>query len=126
MTKPEIEASYRAMAADEEREAEAMEWAEGTRHELCESGPSPVAGGSRIIMSVTSQYQEQPPTIVDQHLKDALKAAFIEVLQERPDLIRDVLEGTLEDIALARAIEEGDGSGNASREEVFALLQGAA
>ena len=114
------------MAADEEREAEAMEWAEGTRHELCESGPSPVAGGSRIIMSVTSQYQEQPPTIVDQHLKDALKAAFIEVLQERPDLIRDVLEGTLEDIALARAIEEGDGSGNASREEVFALLQGAA
>ena len=126
MTKPEIEASYRAMAADEEWEAEAMEWAEGTRHELCESGPSPVAGGSRIIMSVTSQYQEQPPTIVDQHLKDALKAAFIEVLQERPDLIRDVLEGTLEDIALARAIEEGDGSGNASREEVFALLQGAA
>ena len=126
MTKPKIEASYRAMAADEEREAEAMEWAEGTRHELCESGPSPVAGGSRIIMSVTSQYQEQPPTIVDQHLKDALKAAFIEVLQERPDLIRDVLEGTLEDIALARAIEEGDGSGNASREEVFALLQGAA
>lgn len=30
MTKSEIEASYRAMAADEEREAEAMEWAEGT------------------------------------------------------------------------------------------------
>ncbi len=30
MTKAEIEASYRAMAADEEREAEAMEWAEGT------------------------------------------------------------------------------------------------
>lgn len=30
MTKSEIEASYRAMAADEEREVEAMEWAEGT------------------------------------------------------------------------------------------------
>lgn len=30
MTKAEIEASYRAMAADEEREAEAVEWAEGT------------------------------------------------------------------------------------------------
>lgn len=30
MTKSEIEASYRAMAADEEREAEAMEWSEGT------------------------------------------------------------------------------------------------
>ncbi len=30
MSKSEIEASYRAMAADEEREAEAMEWSEGT------------------------------------------------------------------------------------------------
>ncbi len=30
MTKAEIEASYRAMAADIEREAEAAEWAEGT------------------------------------------------------------------------------------------------
>ncbi len=28
--KAEIEASYRAMAADKEREAEALEWAEGT------------------------------------------------------------------------------------------------
>jgi hypothetical protein len=30
MTKEEIEASYREMAADEEREAEALEWMEGT------------------------------------------------------------------------------------------------
>ncbi len=64
--------------------------------------------------------------IVDQHLKDALKAAFIEVMQERPDLIRVVLEETLEDIALLRAIKEGEGSGEVSREEVFAVFQGAA
>jgi len=30
MTPEEIEASYRAMAADQEREAEALEWSEGT------------------------------------------------------------------------------------------------
>lgn len=30
MTKEEIEASYREMAADKEREAEALEWIEGT------------------------------------------------------------------------------------------------
>lgn len=30
MTNEEIEASYREMAADKEREAEALEWAEGT------------------------------------------------------------------------------------------------
>ena len=64
--------------------------------------------------------------VEDQHLKNTLKAAFIEVMQERPDLIRDVLEETLEDIALVRAIQEGEGSGKVSREEVFAVFQGAA
>ena len=59
----------------------------------------------------------------DLQLKNALKAAFIEVLQERPDLIRDVLEETFEDIALIHAIDEGSKTGNISREEVFALLR---
>ena len=59
----------------------------------------------------------------DLQLKNALKAAFIEVLQERPDLIRDVLEETLEDIALIRAIETGKKTGMATREEVFAILR---
>ena len=59
----------------------------------------------------------------DLQLKNTLKAAFIEVLQERPDLIRDVLEETFEDIALIHAIDEGSKTGNISREEVFALLR---
>jgi len=75
-------------------------------------------------MSLTPPHREQPPTVVDQHLKDALKVAFIEVMQERPDLIRVVLEETLEDIAPLRAIKEGEGSGKVSREEIFAVFQG--
>ena len=59
----------------------------------------------------------------DQRLKDALKMAFIEVLQERPDLIRGVLEETLEDVALIRAIQEGEKSEKVSREEVYAVLR---
>ncbi len=77
-------------------------------------------------MSLTPQHQEQTPIIIDQRLKDAPKAAFIEVMQECPDLIRDVLEETLEDITLTRAIKEGEGSGKVRREEVFALLRGRA
>ncbi len=77
-------------------------------------------------MSLTPQHQEQPEVTVDQHLKDALKAAFIEVMQERPDLIWGVLEETLEETALTRAIKEGAGSGKVSREGVFALLRGTA
>lgn len=52
-------------------------------------------------------------------LKDALKAALVEVLEERPDLLRDVLAEVMEDIAFTRAIQEGEASGSVSREEIF-------
>lgn len=65
-------------------------------------------------------------TIDEQQLKDLLKAAFVEVMQERPELIRNVMEETLEDIGLARAIEEGKDTGTISHEEVFAILRGQA
>ena len=55
----------------------------------------------------------------DSQLKEALKAALVEVLEERPDLLRDMLAEVIEDIALARAIQEGEASGLMSREEVF-------
>ncbi len=57
-------------------------------------------------------------------LKELLKAALVEVLEERRDLIHDVVEEALEDVALARAIEAGESTENVSRDEVFKLLQG--
>ena len=59
------------------------------------------------------------PSPTDRQLKEALKAALVEVLEERPDLLRDVLAEVMEDIALARAIQEGEASGLVSRDEVF-------
>lgn len=56
-------------------------------------------------------------------LKDALKAALVEVLQERSDLLRDVLAEVLEDIALGRAVQEGEGSQSVSRDEVLLALR---
>ncbi len=58
----------------------------------------------------------------DTQLKDALKLALIEVLEERSDLLRDVLAEVMEDVALARAIQEGEGSETVSRDEVFRAL----
>jgi hypothetical protein len=52
-----------------------------------------------------------------------LKAAVIEALEERRDLVKDIIEEAMEDIALARAIEEGVGSNSVSRDEVFSLLE---
>jgi len=60
----------------------------------------------------------------DDRLKELFKTALIEVLEERKDLLRDVLEESLEDIALTRAIDTGQRSGEVDRGEVISLLEG--
>jgi hypothetical protein len=55
-------------------------------------------------------------------LKDIVKSAVTEVLEERRELLRDAVAEALEDIGMARAIEEGLRSGPATREEVFKAL----
>jgi arginine deiminase len=56
-------------------------------------------------------------------LKEILKEALVEVLEERRDLIQGLVEEALEDVALARAIEEGEGTDTVSRDEVFKLMK---
>jgi hypothetical protein len=60
----------------------------------------------------------------DERLKALFKTALLEVLEERKDLLRDVIEETFEDLALVRAIEAGQRTEEASRREVFSLLEG--
>lgn len=64
-------------------------------------------------------------TIDEEKLKDLLKSAVIEAFEERRDLLQSIVEDALEDIALAQAIDEGMGSGSVTRDEVFAVLEGA-
>jgi metal-responsive CopG/Arc/MetJ family transcriptional regulator len=59
----------------------------------------------------------------EEKLKSLFKAALIEVLEERSDLVREAVEEAIEDIALARAIDEAAGGANVSREEVFKILE---
>ena len=60
----------------------------------------------------------------DERLKNLFKTAILEVLEERKDILRDLIEETVEDVALARAIEQGQGTPEASRSEVFSILEG--
>jgi hypothetical protein len=62
------------------------------------------------------------PGLDEALLKDALKSALIEILEERSDLLREVLTEVFEDVALARAIREGEASEPTSREEIFRIL----
>ena len=63
-----------------------------------------------------------PLTAEETKLKRLLKAAVVEVLEERRDLVRDALADAVEDISLVRAIEAGSRSKAISRSEVFKIL----
>ena len=56
-------------------------------------------------------------------LKEVLKSAIIEVLQERQELVREILESLVEDVAFTKAIEEGEQSPLVDREHIFELLE---
>jgi len=64
-------------------------------------------------------------TFDEEKLKDLLKSALVEALEENRGLVQDIVEEAMEDIALARAIEQGLGSEPVSRDEVFVILEGA-
>ncbi len=62
-------------------------------------------------------------TLIDEgKLKETLKAAIVEILEECKDLSARSLEEALEDIALVRAIDEGEQSELVTRDEVFDAL----
>ena len=56
-------------------------------------------------------------------LKKLLKAAVVEALEERRDLVRDALAEAIEDLGMIQAIKEGSRSGSISRAEVFRILR---
>jgi len=63
-------------------------------------------------------------SINQEQLKELIKSALIKVLEQRRDLLHDAVEEALEDIALARAIEDGAGTEIIRREDVFDILEG--
>ncbi|HJQ34492.1 MAG TPA: hypothetical protein VJ866_20095 [Pyrinomonadaceae bacterium] len=63
-------------------------------------------------------------TLDEDKLKSVVKAAFVEALREHRDLVQEIVEEAMEDIALAHAIEQGLGGESVTRDEVFAILEG--
>lgn len=64
-------------------------------------------------------------TLDETQIKNLFKQAFEEVLQERKDLLYELVVEIMEDFALLRAIKEGEGTAPVGREEVFQVLEGA-
>jgi hypothetical protein len=64
-----------------------------------------------------------PYTADEARLKKLLKAAVVEVLEERRDLVQDAFAEAIEDLGMVRAIEKGARSKSASRDEVLQVLR---
>ena len=65
-------------------------------------------------------------SVEEMHLKDLLKEAILELLQERRDELEEILAEVIEDWALARAIEEGESTETVTKAEVLQALEATA
>lgn len=64
-------------------------------------------------------------TLDETQIKELFKQAIVELLQEQKDLFYELVAEIVEDLALLRAIEEGEDTATARRDEVFQVLEGA-
>ena len=60
--------------------------------------------------------------MTDTQMLEMMKLALGQVLEERRDLFREVVEEVIEDLAMVRAIEEGADSPFVDRSEVFDII----
>lgn len=63
-------------------------------------------------------------TITDSgKLKEIFKQAIVEAMEGKKDLVHDLLMDAMKDLAMIHAIQEGEKSEAASRNEVFDILE---
>ena len=58
-------------------------------------------------------------SVEEVHLKDLVKEAILALMQERRDEIEEILAEVIEDLALAKAIEEGGATETVSKAEIL-------
>lgn len=61
-------------------------------------------------------------TLNAEQLKTLLKVAIVEILQEQKEVFTDLIIEAMEDMALAKAIEEGESTEIVSREAILNIL----
>lgn len=60
----------------------------------------------------------------EKKLRSIVKSALAEAFKENRELMQDIVQEALEDIAMARAIEQGLQTKPVSRKKVFSVLEG--
>ena len=62
-------------------------------------------------------------SIDESKLKQLFKEALIEALEERKDIFHDLITEAIEDVALVRAIQEGEKTEPVSKKEILNILE---
>ena len=62
----------------------------------------------------------------DAEIKELFKQAFLELLEERQDVLYDLFAEVIEDFALVNAIREGESTEIVGKAEIVRMLEGAA
>jgi len=62
-------------------------------------------------------------TLNSEHLKDILKSAIIELLQDNKEEFYNLFAEIFEDLAMEKAIAEGETTELVSREAIFEILE---
>jgi hypothetical protein len=62
--------------------------------------------------------------INEKKLRGIVKSALADAFRENRELMQDIVQEALEDIAITRAIEQGLETKSVSRKKVFAILEG--
>ena len=63
-------------------------------------------------------------TIIDDaKIKNLFKQAIIEAIEEKKDVVHDMLVDAMEDIAMIRAIQDGENSELVSKDDIFKILE---
>ena len=60
----------------------------------------------------------------EKKLRGIVKDALVDAFKEHRELMQDIVQEALEDIAMARAIEQGLKTKAVSRQKVFSILEG--
>ena len=62
-------------------------------------------------------------SLTENKLKELIKTAIVELIQEEKEVFSDLLAEVIEDIALEKAIKEGESTDPVSREAIFKILE---
>jgi hypothetical protein len=62
--------------------------------------------------------------IDDSKLKQLLKEALLEALEEKKNVFQELIIEAMEDMAMVHAIKEGEDSETVSKKEIFGILEG--